>query len=67
MTESETKTPVKALYHTNTRNNYMSSGASSGEGGGLPSPMWEIRKKCHDFVKNALIVSIFELNFSVKM
>ena len=28
---------------------------------------WKSKKKCPDFVKNALTVSIFELNFSFKM
>ena len=30
------------------------------------SPILKIRKKCPDFVKNALIVSIFELKFSIQ-
>ena len=35
--------------------------------GGLPCPTSKIEKKCPDFVKNALTVSIFELNFPFKM
>ena len=33
--------------------------------GGLPCPILKIRKKCPDFVKNSLIVPIFELNFPI--
>ena len=34
-----------------------------GEGEGRPCPILKIEKKCPDFVKNALTVSISELNF----
>ena len=37
-----------------------------GEGGVLPCFFLKIRKKCTEFLKNALIVSIPELNFPLK-
>ena len=40
---------------------------SGGWGGGLLCPIFKIEKKCPDFIKNALTVSIFELNISIKM
>ena len=42
------------------------SGAQLG-GERLPLPFFENQKKCSDFVKKVLIVSIFVLNFPFKM
>ena len=47
-----------------------SSGAQlrgEGGGGGLPCPVLKIVKKCPDFGKKALIVSLLGLNLPFKM
>ena len=55
------------MYLETINNILLDTSGTQVRGGGLPFPILKIRKKCPDFVKNALIVSVFELNFPIKM